>query len=63
MKIVVDATLFAGGLIKPESNPGTILGLVKDNKVELIVSPAIIKEIKRIVKFLSLWAEQGKSLE
>lgn len=49
MKIVVDANLFASGLIKPNSNPGKILNLIKQNEVELILSPAIIKEIKRIL--------------
>lgn len=51
MKIVVDANLFASGLIKPNSNPGKILDLVKQDKIELILSPAIIKEIKRILLY------------
>ncbi len=51
MKIVVDANLFASGLIKPNSNPGKILDLVQQNRVELILSPAIIKEIKRILLY------------
>jgi putative PIN family toxin of toxin-antitoxin system len=49
LKIVIDANLFASALIKPESNPGKILDLVKQNQVELILSPAIIREIKRIL--------------
>lgn len=51
MKIVVDANLFASGLIKPNSNPGKILDLVQQNQVELILSPAIIKEIKHILLY------------
>lgn len=51
MKILVDANLFASGLIKPNSNPGKILDLVKQNQVELILSPSIIKEIKRILLY------------
>lgn len=54
MKIVVDANLFASGLIKPESNPGKILYLIKQNQVELILSPAIIREIKRILLYPKL---------
>ena len=54
MKIVVDANLFAGGLIKPASNPGKILDLIKQNQVELILSPSIIKEIKRILLYPKL---------
>lgn len=51
MKIVVDANLFVSGLIKPNSNPSKILDLVKQNQVELILSPSIIKEIKRILLY------------
>lgn len=51
MKIVVDANLFASGLIKPNSNPGRILDLIKENQVEIILSPPIIREIKRILLY------------
>jgi putative PIN family toxin of toxin-antitoxin system len=51
LKIVVDANLFASGLIKPNSNPGRILELIRQNQVELVISPAIIKEIKRILLY------------
>ena len=54
MKIVVDANLFASGLIKPNSNPGKILDLIKQNQMELILSPAIIREIKRILLYPKL---------
>jgi len=51
VKIVIDANLFASGLIKPNSNPGKILDLVQQNQVELILSPPVIKEIKRILLY------------
>ena len=51
MKIVIDANIFASGLIKPKSNPGKILDLIKQNQVELVISPGIIKEIKRILLY------------
>ena len=51
MKIVIDANLFASALRKPDSNPGKILDLVQQNQVELILSPAVIKEIKRILLY------------
>ena len=51
MKIVIDANLFASGLIKPDSNPGRILDLIERNQVELILSPPIIREIKRILLY------------
>jgi len=51
VKIVIDANHFASGIIKPNSNPAKILDLVKQNQVELILSPSIIKEIKRILLY------------
>ena len=51
MKIVLDANLFASALIKPDSNPGKILHMVKQNQVELVLSPSILKEIKRILLY------------
>ena len=51
IKIVVDANLFASALIKPDSNPGNILELIKQNEVELVISPSVIKEIKRILLY------------
>ncbi|MDL1959938.1 MAG: putative toxin-antitoxin system toxin component, PIN family [Deltaproteobacteria bacterium] len=63
MKIVVDANLFASALIKPNSNPGRILDLIKQNQVELILSPAIIKEIKRILLYPKLQKYHRKTAQ
>lgn len=51
VRIVIDANLFARSLIKPDSNPGRILALVNQNQVELVLSPPIIREIKRILLY------------
>lgn len=51
MKIVLDANLFASALIKPDSNPGRILHMVQQNQLELVLSPPIIREIKRILLY------------
>jgi putative PIN family toxin of toxin-antitoxin system len=61
VKIVVDANLFASGLIKPNSKPGKILSLIKENQVELVISPAIIREIKRILLYPKIQKYHGKS--
>ncbi len=63
MKIVLDANLFASGLIKPNSNPGKILELVQQNQVELILSPAVIKEIKRILLYPKIRKYHRKTAE
>ena len=61
MKIVVDANIFASGVIKPNSKPGKILSLIKQNQVELVISPGIIKEIKRILLYPKIQKYHGKS--
>lgn len=63
MKIVVDSNLFASGLIKPKSNPGKILDLIKHNQVELILSPSVIKEIKRILLYPRLQKYHHKTAQ
>jgi putative PIN family toxin of toxin-antitoxin system len=63
LKIVIDANLFASALIKPHSNPGRILDLVKQNQVELILSPAIIQEIKRILLYPKLQKYHHKTAQ
>ena len=63
MKIVIDANLFASALIKPHSNPGRILDLVKQNQLELILSPAIIQEIKRILLYPKLQKHHHKTAQ
>jgi len=63
LKIVVDANLFASALIKPNSNPGRILDLIRQNQVDLILSTAIIKEIKRILLYPKLQKYHGKTVQ
>jgi len=63
LKIVIDANLFASALIKPNSNPGEILDLIKQNQVELILSPAIIREIKRILLYPKLQKYHRKTAQ
>lgn len=61
MKIVIDANLFASALIKPFSNPGKILDLIRENEVELVLSPAIIREVKRILLYPKIKKYHRKS--
>ena len=63
MKIVIDANLFASGLIKSDSNPGRILDLIKRNHVELILSPSVIREIKRILLYPRLQKYHQKTAQ
>jgi len=51
VKIVIDANLFASALMKPLSNPGKIMELIRDSEIELVLSPPIILEVKRILLY------------
>ena len=61
MKIVIDANLFASALIKPLSNPGRILDLIRENEIELVLSPAIIREVKRILLYPKIQKYHSKT--
>ena len=61
MKIVIDANLFAGALMKPFSNPGRILDLIRENEVELVLSPPIIRELKRTLLYPKIQKYHGKT--
>ena len=63
MKIVVDANFFASALLKPNSNPARVIELVKQNRVELTISPAIIKEIKRILLYPKIQKYHCKTVQ
>ena len=60
---MIDANLFASGLIKSDSNPGRILDLIKRNHVELILSPSVIREIKRILLYPRLQKYHQKTAQ
>ena len=63
LKVVLDANLIASALIKPDSNPGKILDLVAENLIEWVVSPPIIREIKRILLYPKLRKYHQKTAE
>jgi putative PIN family toxin of toxin-antitoxin system len=48
-KVVVDTNIFISAVIKEQSNPGRVLNLVKEKKIELIVSPDILAEIETVL--------------
>jgi putative PIN family toxin of toxin-antitoxin system len=63
VKIVLDANLFASSLIKPDSNPGKILDMVRQKQIDLVLSPSIIKEIKRILLYPKISRYHRKSAQ
>ena len=63
MKIVLDANIFASALIKPDSKPGKVLDLLRQMQIEIVLSPPIIKEIKRILLYPKISRYHHKSVQ
>lgn len=51
LKIVLNCNVLISGLITPKANPGRILRLAHERKVELLVSPAIMQEYWRVLHY------------
>ncbi|OIP44116.1 MAG: putative toxin-antitoxin system toxin component, PIN family [Deltaproteobacteria bacterium CG23_combo_of_CG06-09_8_20_14_all_60_8] len=51
IRIVLDTNLFVSALLKPGSNPDLILHLVKAEKVLLLMSDSICREISRVLTY------------
>lgn len=51
IKVVLDANVFVSAVLKPVSNPGRILDLVRNGKIELIVSAEILGEVKATLAY------------
>lgn len=50
-KIIIDTNVFISALINPAGIPAAILALVEAKKVELVLSPDILAEIDRVLKY------------
>lgn len=51
MRVVLDANVFVSAVLNPSSNPGTVLELVRQNTVQLLLSPDILAEIKAVLLY------------
>jgi uncharacterized protein len=52
VRAVLDANIFASALIRPQGPPGRILGLlVRQHAFELVLSPAILEEVGRALRY------------
>jgi hypothetical protein len=50
-RVVIDANQFVSALLKPDSNPAWVLSLAREGKIQLIMSPAIIDEIRAVLLY------------
>ena len=51
IRVVIDANQFVSALLKPASNPADVIRLVRERKIQLIMSPEIIEEIRAVLLY------------
>ncbi len=50
-RIVLDTNLVVSALLSPEGKPATILKMVLNGEIDLVLSPAILKEISLVLNY------------
>jgi putative PIN family toxin of toxin-antitoxin system len=53
-RIVIDTNILVSAILTPEGNPAKILKLVLEGKLNLIISPAILEEIRQVFNYPKL---------
>jgi len=59
LRVVIDTNIFISAVLKPQSNPGLILNLVRGSRLVLILSPDILSEIERVLLYPGLRKMHG----
>jgi len=63
IRVVLDANQFVSALLKPGSNPDTIMRLVREEKVLLLMSEAICDEVVRVLAYPKIFKRLNCSHE
>jgi uncharacterized protein len=56
MRVVLDANVFVSALLSPTGAPAQILSCWEEQRFELIVSPTILEELERVLRYTKLQA-------
>ncbi|MCK5320407.1 putative toxin-antitoxin system toxin component, PIN family [Candidatus Parcubacteria bacterium] len=51
IKIVLDANIYVSAILSPNGKPWQIIDLVKNNKINLLISLDILSEIKQVMLY------------
>lgn len=51
MRVVLDANIVLSGLILPDSGPGRIVRAWREARLDLVISEAMLEEIRRILAY------------
>jgi len=63
IRVVLDANQFVSALLKPASSSAEILSLIRENKIKLVMSDAIISEIASVLLYPKIRKRHHKNLE
>lgn len=61
IRIVIDTNLLVSAILTPQGNPAKILKLILQGKFPLILSPAILEEIHRVLRYPKLLKLMSKN--
>lgn len=50
-RVVLDTNLFISAILSPNGKPATILKMALDAKLDLVLSPAILKEVSLVMNY------------
>lgn len=50
-RVVLDTNLFISAILSPKGKPATILKMVLDARIDLVLSPAILKEVGLVINY------------
>ena len=51
IRVVIDANVFVSAALKPHSKPSKIINLVKEGKIALVLSHAILEELRKVFRY------------
>jgi len=63
IRVVIDANQFVSALLKPDSNPARVLSLAREGKIQLIMSPTIIDEIRAVLLYPKIMKRHNRTSE
>jgi len=51
IRVVVDANVFVSAALKPHSKPAQVIDRVKEGKITLVLSQAILEELRKVFRY------------
>lgn len=63
IRVVIDANQFVSALLKPDSNPAWVFSLAREGKIQLIMSPDIIEEVRAVLLYPKIMRRHRRTPE